>query len=185
MIDPAARSLNGSIPLGAVNPTSVIAAPDDRNGPRIYVSLSGIYPVTQAQQLNGGVVAVDPVSWVVDRMVLDDDVAGGNLGPLAVAGGGLAYSVVSDANLQNEVIAWDPRDGSVLRSVRASSYLIPSVTVGGGGLLAVPDRSPGSPGLCLYRTVSADPTIEETPLGCAPTALPPVSVIALDRGVSP
>ena len=175
-IDAGSEAVLGVVDLGGDNPFDVEALPE---GDELLVALAGIFPGLLPQQLTGGVVAVDPISLSVTRMVLDDDDAGGNLTELAIAGEDLAYVVVSDASFTNRVLAFDPRDGTIRRTLLASATFIPDLAVG-GGLLAIPDRSALSPGLCLYRLPTAADG-NEMLLGCAPLSLSPFSVEALDR----
>ncbi len=77
------------------------------------------------------------------------------------------------------MIAFDPQTGAVRRTVRESASFVPGLAVADGGLLAIPDRSPGAPGLCLYR-IPAAPEDPEVALGCAPLPVPPFALLALD-----
>jgi hypothetical protein len=169
----------GAIPLGGKNPSSieVLRGADGRT--RLYVALSGILPGLQPQELSGGVVVVDAVQRAVERMALDDDDAGGNVGALAMASEQLGYVVVSDESFFNRVIAFDPAAATVRRTLLGTADFVPELEVDGDGVLAVPDRSFFEPRLCLYR-VPTDPTIPEELVGCGSLDVPPFSVEALD-----
>lgn len=171
VVDPAGPTTIGTIPLGGKNPGSLVALPDGT----LRVALSGIYPGLLPQELSGGVVDVDPRALSLLRTVLDDDVAGGNLGALATDGP-TGWVVVTDAAFVNRVVAFDPAAGSVLRTVTEGTSLIPDLALAGGGTLAIPDRDLASPGLCLWRTGEG----AEVALGCAPLGLSPFSLVALD-----
>jgi len=179
VIDAAGGRLSGSIPLGGKNPGTIeiVRGADGRD--RLYVALAGIFPGLLPQELSGGVAVVDPVDRAVERLALDDDDAGGNVGALAMVSESFGYVVVSDDAYVNRVTAFDASTGVTLRTVFETRDLISEIEVGGGGVLAVPDRSFASPRLCLYG-VPDDPAGSEIPLGCADLPLPPFSLEALD-----
>lgn len=180
VIDPVQRVVAGVIPLGGKNPGSIelFAGADGRT--RLYVALAGIFPGSQQQELSGGVVVVDALARAVERLALDDDDVGGNVGALALASESLGYVAVSDAAFTGRVVAFDPRSGEPLRQLgEASVDLLSELEVDSAGVLAVPDRSFLAPRLCLYETPLDEGGVER-PLGCAPLPLPPFSLEALD-----
>ncbi len=179
VVDPLQLMHMGAIPLGGKNPGTieVVAGADGRT--RLYVALGGIFPGLLAQELSGGVVVVDVADRVVERMALDDDDAGGNVGALAMASETLGYVVVSDASYRNRVLAFDPVGGVILRELLSTSVFVPELEVDRRRVLALPDRSFLHPQLCLYR-VPEEPAGDEEFLGCAGLALPPASLEALD-----
>lgn len=179
VIDTATDRPSGSIPLGGKNPGTIEIVRGGDGRDRLYVALAGIFPGLLPQELSGGVAVVDPVDRAVERVALDDDDAGGNIGALAMVSESFGYVVVSDASYVNRVTAFDALRGVPLRTVFETRDLIPEIEVGGGGVLAVPDRSFVRPRLCLYG-VPADPVDAETPIGCADLPLPPFSLEALD-----
>ncbi len=179
VIDPLLEAVVGIVPLGGKNPGSMEARTGADGRERIWVALGGIFPGVLPQELSGGVVVVDVVNRAVERLALDDDDLGGNVGALALASERLGYVVVSDAAFENRVVAFDPERGEILRTVRQTRDFVPELEIGGSGILAVPDRAFAAPGLCLYR-VPSDPAGEELPLGCAALPLSPFSVEALD-----
>ena len=124
-------------------------------------------------------MVVDVANRAVERMALDDDDAGGNIGALAMASEALGYVVVSDTSFLNRVLAFDPVEGEILRTLLETGDLVPELEVDGNRVLALPDRAFTGPKLCLYR-VPADPADDETFLGCGGLELPPASVEALD-----
>jgi hypothetical protein len=179
VIDSALDEVVGVIPLGGKNPGTLTAIRGQDGRDRIYAALGGILPGVLPQDLSGGVVAVDVVNRAVERLALDDDTASGNVGGLALVSERLGYVIVSDASFTNRVLAFDPAAGDILRVVRETSEFVPEVEVGGGGILALPERSLDRPGLCLYR-VPVDAGGSESLLGCALLSLPPFSLEALD-----
>lgn len=179
VIDPLLDEPVGVIPLGGKNPGTIEELRGGDGRMRLYVALAGIFPGLQSQELSGGVVVVDVMNRAVERWALDDDDAGGNIVALALASERLGYVVVSDESFTNRVLAFDPEEATVLRTVLEQDDLIPEIEVDTRGLLAVPDRSFFEPRLCLYR-IPADPQAIETLIGCGPLELPPFSVEALD-----
>ena len=179
VIDPALDEVVGVIPLGGKNPGPMEPIRGDDGRDRLYVALAGIFPGLLPQELSGGVVVVDVVNRAVERMALDDDDAGGNIGALALFTERLGYVVVSDASFTNRLVAFNPETAEALRTVFETRDLLAEIEVGRGGVLAVPDRSFAQPRLCLYQ-VPADPAGQEALLGCANLPLPPFSVEALD-----
>ena len=179
VIDIDRDEIAGVIRLGGKNPGEIRVVRAEDGRAKLWVALGGIFPGLQQQELSGGVVVVDPVNRAVERMVLDDDDAGGNVAGLAVASPGLGYVIVSDSGFRNRVLAFDPERSEVLRVVWESADFIPEIEIDGHGILAVPDRSFLDPRLCLYR-VPVDPASLETPIGCASLALPAVSFEPLD-----
>lgn len=176
VIDPLLDEVVGSIPLGGVNPGEIEVVHGEDGRTRLFVALSGVFG---SQELSGGVVVVDVTNRVMQRLALDDDDAGGNIGGLAMASERLGYVIVTDENFLNHVRAFDPVDGRVLRTLSQSQDYIPELELDSSGLLAVPDRSFFQPRLCLYRT-PVDPEGTESAAGCATLPLPPFSVEALD-----
>ncbi len=179
VIDPNLDAVVGVIPLGGKNPFDIDVVIDSAGRETLWVALAGIFPGLQTQELSGGVVVVDPVSRAVERLVLDDDVAGGNISQIAIASERLGYAVVSDASFANRVIAFDPVQGRVLRTVLESSVQIADLDLDTHGLLAVPIRALASPTVCLFR-VPDDPSLPEVRAGCALVTLPPFSSEPLD-----
>jgi len=179
VIDPESLEVAGAIPLGGKNPGPIERHVGKDGRERLYVALAGIFPGLNRQELSGGVAVVDVENRVFDRWALDDDVAGGNIGALALARDDLGYVVVSDANFVNRVLAFDPETGEVLRTLWETQDFVPEIEIDSGGVLAVPDRDFFGPGLCLYR-VPAGATESEVLIGCAPLDLPPFSLEALD-----
>lgn len=179
VIDPALDQVVDVIPLQGKNPFAIQVLRAASGREKLYVALAGIFPGLQAQELSGGVVVVDAGNRVLERWALDDDTAGGNVSALAMAGERLGYVIVSDASFVNRVMAFDPVRGTILRTVRESSELIPEIVLDTKGLLAVPDRRFIEPQTCLYRT-PADPGQAETFVWCITMELPPFSIVALD-----
>lgn len=179
VVDLSREEVSGVIPLDGINPGTVKVIQENDGSLRLYVALAGIFPGLQPQELSGGVAVVDPVNRVLERLALDDDVAGGNIGGLAMVSPELGYVIASDASFVNRVLAFDPVSGTIRRLLLETSQFIPEIQVDGAGILAVPDTSFNRPRLCLYR-VAADVTAVETALGCADLDLMPFSVEALD-----
>jgi hypothetical protein len=179
VIDPALDEVTGVVPLGGKNPGPLRVVRGEDGRARVWVALGGILPGLQEQELSGGVVVVDVVNRVLERVALDDDDAGGNIGAFAMASERLAYVVVSDASYHNRLLAFDPGGDGVLRTVWETDDFIAEIEVDGNGLLAVPDASFTEPRLCLWD-VPADPAEAERGRGCAGLGLTPVSVQALD-----
>jgi hypothetical protein len=179
VVDPERDEVVGAIPLGGQNPAEmeILHGADGRT--RIYVALAGIFAGLEAQELSGGVVVVDAFERVLSRVALDDDDAGGNVGGLALASDLLGYVVVADEQFVNRVLAFDPAAARVLRTIWTGSDYVPEIEVGGGGVLAIPDRDVFDPRLCLYRVPPAAGGVEAE-IGCARLALPPFSIEALD-----
>lgn len=176
VIDPLLDEVVGVIPLGGKNPGAIEVLRGQDGRERLYVALAGVFA---PPELSGGVVVVDVTNRAVERMALDDDVAGGNIGAMAMASEDLGYVVVSDEFFHNRVWAFDPREAELLREVRDSAEYIPELEVDTSGVLAVPDRAFFEPRLCLYR-LPGETDGEESLIGCGPLELPPFSVEALD-----
>ena len=179
VVDPSTDAVAEPIPLGGKNPFAMQLRVGEDGRERIYVALAGILPGLLEQELSGGVVIVDVLNRAVEGWALDDDVAGGNLTGLAIVSERLGYVVASDANFRNRVLAFDPTEGAVLRTVFETSDFIPEISLAAGQVLAIPDRSFAQPRLCLFA-VPSNPAVQERPLGCGALQLPPFSVEALD-----
>ena len=179
-IDPVGERVVGLVRLPGRNPGTIERVIEPGAGERLYVALGGIFPGLLPQELSGGVAVVDPVDLAFERWALDDDDAGGNIGALAIARPDLGYAVVSDAGFRNRVIAFDPRDGSVLRTVLETTEFVPELEILAGGLLAIPDRTFGAPRVCLYRIPEATGAAEEEAAGCGSLRRGPFSLEALD-----
>jgi hypothetical protein len=207
VIDPALDEVVGVVPLGGKNPGAIERLTGSDGRTKLYVALSGIFPGLVPGELSGGVVVVDAGNRAVERLALDDDDLGGNVGALAMVSERLGYVVASDASFRNRVLAFDPLDGHVLREVYASGELISELEVDSGGVLAIPDRTFAAPGVCLFMVPTAgdadagdagagdagagdagdagdagagDAGAGETRIACVSTELPPFSIEALD-----
>lgn len=179
VIDPALDEVVGVVPLGGKNPGEIEMLMGEDGRVRLYVALGGIFPGLLPQELSGGVVVVNAFNRAVERLALDDDDAGGNIAGLAVLSERLAYAVVTDEEFRNRVVAFDPEEAEVLRTVWETQEFIPEIEVDRKGILAVPDRSFTHPRLCLYRA-PVDPSAVEVAIGCADLDLAPISIEALD-----
>ncbi len=178
VVDPGSRTLEQGITLPGKNP-GVIVTLTEEGREKLFVALAGIFPGLLPQELSGGVAVVDVQNRVFERWALDDDTAGGNVLALAMVSTELGYVIVSDAQYQSHVLAFDPVTGTVLRTLQSTSSFLPELALGAGGTLAIPDRSFAAPGVCLWA-VPAVPSEAERQLGCIRTSLPPSSVVALD-----
>jgi hypothetical protein len=178
VIDPVADQPAGVIPLPGKNPFDMQVVRHGANE-KVYVALAGIFPGLQPQELSGGVAVVDAAGRTFERMALDDDAAGGNVSAVAVVGENLGYVIASDAAFVNRVLVFDPARGTVLRTLRESSELIPQLALDSRNVLAVPERRFTDPQVCLYRAPAAA-SGAETSLGCITLELPPFSIVALD-----
>ncbi|MBP7148703.1 MAG: hypothetical protein KBD01_14290 [Acidobacteria bacterium] len=179
VVQPETGNVVGSIPLGGRNPVSIATLRDAQDRAKLYVALAGIYPGLLPQELSGGVAVVDVANRAWERWALDDDDAGGNVSALALVSPRLGYVIVSAADYSNRVIAFDPAEAEVLRTVRAPAAYVPALAADSGGVLAIPEADFLDPRVCLFR-VPDDPRGQETPLGCVAVVLPPASVVALD-----
>jgi len=179
VIDPALDEVVGVVPLGGKNPGEIEMLMGEDGRVRLYVALGGIFPGLLPQELSGGVVVVNAFNRAVERLALDDDDAGGNIAGLAVLSERLAYAVVTDEEFRNRIVAFDPEEAEVLRTVWETQEFIPEIEVDRKGILAVPDRSFTQPRLCLYRA-PVDPGAVEVAIGCADLDLAPISIEALD-----
>jgi hypothetical protein len=179
VIDPALDEVVGVVPLGGKNPGEIEMLMGEDGRVRLYVALGGIFPGLLPQELSGGVVVVNALNRAVEGLALDDDDAGGNIAGLAVHSERLAYAVVTDEEFRNRIVAFDPEEAEVLRTVWETQEFIPEIEVDRKGILAVPDRSFTQPRLCLYRA-PVDPGAVEVAIGCADLDLAPISIEALD-----
>lgn len=178
VIDVATDELVSSLPLPGKNP-GVLVVVEEEGRQKLYVTLAGIFPGILGQELSGGVAVVDIPNRAFERWALDDDDAGGNLSGLAVASPRLAYAIVTDERFVNRVRVFDPQAGVLRRTLLETTNFVPQIVLGGGGVLAVPDRDWARPGLCLYR-VPEDPRGSEVLIGCAELELPPATLASLD-----
>jgi hypothetical protein len=179
VVDAGSWTVQGAIRLGGKNPGSLQAVEGADGRPRLFVALAGIFPGLLPRELSGGVAVVDVDNRALERMALDDDDAGGNIGALAMASSSLGYVVVSDESFRNRVVAFDADAGTVLRTLWESDDQIPGLVVDGNRILGVPERGFGAPGLCLFRTPE-DRMDDEEFLGCIGLELPPASLEAID-----
>lgn len=171
IIDPAARSVIGTIPLGARNPATFGLL-----GVDLLIPASGLFmPPT----LSGGLVRVSTAERA-SRSLLDDDVAGGNLSGLAVVSDSKAYLLVAkpDANgvpaNVNAVVTVDPRTGSLGPTVFTCDGYAPEIAFNGGDRLAIACRDPRHPGVTILDTGT-----DEIVAGPLDTLLPPFSMAFL------
>ncbi len=179
VIDPDTDRVERSVILPGKNPVGLQPVRGEDGRERIFVALAGIFPGLLPQELSGGVAVVDVANRAFERWALDDDAAGGNVSALAMVDERLGYVLTTDAAYVTRLVAFDPQSGALRREVLRTSEYAGGIAVDSGGVLALAEAGFFAPRVCLWQ-VASDPATGETPLGCAPMPLPPLSIEALD-----
>jgi DNA-binding beta-propeller fold protein YncE len=163
--DPAHPGTQGIL-LPRVNPVTPFVFDAPRT--RLYLGCVGRYG-----ELDGGIVALDPVNLVAAGVVAREDSLAGDVLDLAWHSDARAYAVVSDAAFNTQLIRWSPvsgdREGTLYSPggfAIADAEVVPD-----GSEVWVCDSGFGSPGLRVFSTATGLQT--HPPIFCT---LPPQGI---------
>lgn len=130
---------------------------------KIFISETGNYSAN-----DGGIEAVDPVSWEAEGFVISEATLAGDVGPVAMVDDTLGYVVVGGF-APNKVVSFDAGSGEQTADLLTDVPFIPSLTLDAQGRLFVPDTTTTAPGVRIYDT-SSDTEITS---GAIDVGLPP------------
>jgi hypothetical protein len=163
-IDPATDSVVGQHTLAACNPFAEVR----EDGDRLLVAETGAFGVA-----DGGIEAISLSTGEPAGFVVTEEALGGDVGAFAACGD-QAAAIVSDADFNTLLVAFDPADGAVGGTLYApDGYALTDVECAGDRLV-VTNVTVDGPGLVLV-----DWTGETPPTEPIDTGLPPVDVSAL------
>ena len=130
----------------------------------LYLAMAGIFPGQQAEQFTGGVEVVDPETRTSLGLLIDDDDLGGHPSDVAIASPEKGYVLISrqsGGDFLTEVIAFDPRDGSILGTVYSGGFngrnLVTDLEADGEGWLLLALTDPLDSGVIILDTRSDEP----------------------------
>jgi hypothetical protein len=174
LIDPVARRAVDVIDLDGQNPFEALLYAGDTG--LIYVGLAGIFPGLQQQALTGGISVIDPETRAA-RLLLDDDLLGGNVTAVAVHSAERGFCVVSDASFRNSLRTFDAATGEPGAVLYETANLIAAIAADGDGYLLAAEINFFEPRLLVF---DAGTTL---PVASLPARLPPLSIAILTRSL--
>lgn len=155
-----------AIILAAQNPVTPFAY--DAVGRRLLIGCTGDFVV-----LDGGVEAIDPVTFQSLGLVVTEAALGGDIGDLAWFSGTRSYAIVSDASFNTSLVAWNPSSGTKISTVFSPvGFVLPDCAINDRGELYVCDNDFFAPGLYVFSAATG--AMLAGPLG---TGLPPQQVV--------
>ncbi len=162
VIDTRNDSVAASIDLEGINPFQGLDR-DPESG-LLYLAMAGIFPGQQAEQFSGGVEVVDPETRTSLGILVDDDDLGGHPSDVAIASPEKGYVLVSrqaGGDFLTDVVAFDPRDGTILGTVHTGGaggrHQVADLEVDGGGWLLLALRDPFESGVLILDTATDQP----------------------------
>jgi len=162
VIDTVLDRVAASIDLDGINPFQGMER-DPATG-YLYLAMAGIFPGQQAEQFTGGVEVVDPDTLTSLGLLVDDDDLGGHPSDVAIASEDKGYVLISrqsGGDFLTEVVAFDPRDGSILGTVYSGGFngrnLVTDLEADGEGWLLLALTDPTDSGVIILDTRSNDP----------------------------
>ncbi len=180
--EPAAASVVASIELEGINPFQGMER-DPASG-LLYLAMGGIFPGQQPEQMSGGVEVVDPEARLSLGILVDDDDLGGHPNDVVIASPERGYVLASRRTGQDfltDVVAFDPRDGTILGTVFSGGaggrYQVVDLEVDGEGWLLLALRDPFDSGILILNAASGEPI----PGGRLRTSLFTVSLATVRR----
>ncbi len=131
----------------------------------IYLSEVGFFGV-----LDGGVEAIDPVTYQSLGMVFTEAAAGGDILDVEIVSPDLGYAIVSTPSFFTHLVSFNPQTGVKLATVYApSAYVLQDVERGPDGNIYLTDRTATNPGVRCYDAQTGT----ELTTGPISTGLPP------------
>jgi hypothetical protein len=174
LIDPAARRVVDVIDLDGQNPFEALLH-DEETG-LVYAGLAGIFPGLQQQALTGGIAVIDPETRAA-RLLVDDDLLGGNVTAVAVHPSGRGFCVVSDASFRNALRTFDPASGEPGAVLYETANFIAAIAADGDGYLVAAEVGFFEPRLLVFDAATG------LPVASLPARLPPLSIAVLTRSL--
>ncbi len=161
--DPA-RPGRQAIVLARTNPvTDFVREP----GGGLLVGCVGHYGA-----LDGGIVRVNPWTLAAGGVVITEAALGGDVSDVEWLSSRKGYALVSDANFDASLVAWDPGTGQRLAGLwTPGGFSLADMTLAPDGRLWVCDNAFAAPGLHVFDTATDLDT--GAPLGFS---LPPVAI---------
>jgi hypothetical protein len=180
VIDTASDAVAAAIELDGINPFQGMEL--DASSGRLYLAMAGVFPGQQPAQLTGGVEVVDTRERASLGLLIHGETLGGHPTDVALAGPDKAYVLVSRpaaVDFLTDVVAFDPRDGSILGTVWSGGaggrHQAVDLESDGEGWLLVALRDPYDSGVLVLDTATDRPV----PGGRARTSLYAVSLAAV------
>ncbi|MCZ6777460.1 MAG: hypothetical protein O7F16_00715 [Acidobacteria bacterium] len=164
VIDTVGDRVVDAIDLEGINPFQGMER-DPATG-YLYLAMAGIFPGQQAEQFTGGVEVVDPETRTSLGLLIDDDDLGGHPSDVAIASEDRGYVLISrqsGGDFLTEVIAFDPRDGTILKTVYSGGKdgrnLVTDLEADGEGWLLLALADPVDSGVIILDTRNDDKPI--------------------------
>lgn len=168
VIDTAADEVVGEIPLVGENPFPQTKGLLVRGG-ALVISSTGRYTVD-----DGGIESVDLEAQRTNGFFVTEGDLGGDILDFALVSERHAYAVLSLRDFSTSLVAFDPVERRVTRTLIGGSGLIADIEIDSRGELFAADRTLGAAGLRIFR--AADGAALG---GLLDTGLPPFDIVFL------
>ncbi|MBD3334838.1 MAG: hypothetical protein GF355_04930 [Candidatus Eisenbacteria bacterium] len=172
-VDPDEPGIQG-IALQGLNPVAPMQVEPETGD--LLVPEAGQYAVIDA----GGVERVDLDAWESNGFSITETQLGGDVVDFAPWSPSKAFALISDAEFNTKVLAYDPAGGGTLDTVYdPGGYVLVDLLPASSGYLFVGDRDFVNPGLRVFDCETHD--LLAGPISTGP---PPFELILLPDGVS-
>jgi hypothetical protein len=161
----------GVIELTGENPFAATKGLTVRGG-AIVVAEAGRFGV-----FDGGIERVDLTSGRALGFLATEEQLGGDVTDFVVASDRLAYAIVSRPDFSTALVAFDPRNGTVLRTVtEAQGFDLFDIELDDRGEIYLADRTRRTPGVRIFRAADGE-ELTATPID---VGLPPFEIVFLE-----
>jgi hypothetical protein len=168
VIDTGTDQLVGEIVLSGENPFAQTKGLPVWGG-KLVVASTGLYTVA-----DGGIEFVDVESGVAEGFFITEEDLGGDITDFVLVSDRLGYAVLSKADFSNALVAFDPVERRVTKTLLSGDIFISDIEQNTRGELFAADRSFTAPGLRIFRAADGEPLSDRLDTG-----LPPFDIIFL------
>jgi len=169
VIDIDSDEVVDDITLSGENPFAQTKGLVVRDG-KLAIGMSGRYTVA-----DGGIELVDPVAGQAEGLLITEENLGGDVTDFVLLSDRLGYAILSLADFTNSLVAFDPSQKRVIRTLISGSTFVADIEVDTRGELFVADRTFDAPGLRIFRASDGEPLTD----GRVDMGLPPFDILFL------
>jgi hypothetical protein len=168
VIDIETDELVGDIELSGENPFAQTKGLTVRGG-KLAVATTGLYGAA-----DGGIELVDLANQTAEGYFISEADLGGDITDFVLVSDHLGYAVLSLADFTNALVAFDPLERRVTKTLLSGGKFIADIELDSRGELFAADRTLNASGLRIFRAADG-----EALTGLLGTGLPPFDVVFL------